>query len=303
MLQRFCVACICGVVSSVPIESHAGNSFIRGDVDGNGQLVRSDAVQMLHYLFTWSHWPQPMPCLDAADADDNGKLNVIDAVYVLLHLFAGGAPPPPPFTWCGPDPTDDSLGCASFDFCRPARSFYDQPIEEDGVFFVVDLSGSMQDSGELSFAIYEILRFSYTMNPDTEFGAVFFDQSLVQFPAGAKPASARDEASVTAFRSFLESVRGGSGSCPQPAVLAAIAFAQASASQKKRILYVSDGGAFCHDINVVAYEEAMLDAVKSANNGSAVIDTIGVLYAESIFVQFLIDLAAMNGGTYTRVED
>ena len=38
------------------------------------------------------------------------------AVFTLSALFVGGAPPPPePSSTCGPDPTTDVLGCATFD--------------------------------------------------------------------------------------------------------------------------------------------------------------------------------------------
>jgi len=43
-----------------------------------------------------------------------GVLSLTDAVYTLRYLFLGGdAPPPPGPVACGPDPTEDALGCDS----------------------------------------------------------------------------------------------------------------------------------------------------------------------------------------------
>jgi len=55
--------------------------------------------------------------LDAADADDSGKLDISDPIYTLGFLFLGGEAPPAPFGACGPDATEDALGCASFAPC------------------------------------------------------------------------------------------------------------------------------------------------------------------------------------------
>jgi hypothetical protein len=60
-------------------------------------------------------------CLDAADADDNGQVQLTDAVRILGFLFLGTAPLPAPFDppgpSCGPDPTEDGIGCLSSSAC------------------------------------------------------------------------------------------------------------------------------------------------------------------------------------------
>jgi hypothetical protein len=54
-------------------------------------------------------------CDDAADSDDNGAVNITDAVRILNVLFLGiGVIPAPGPDTCGPDPSDDALGCASY---------------------------------------------------------------------------------------------------------------------------------------------------------------------------------------------
>jgi hypothetical protein len=93
----------------------------RGDVDQNGQLQLTDAVQVLGYLFLGTVTKVP-ECLDAADSDDNGVIQLTDAVRILGFLFLGTAALPPPFSppgpRCGPDPTvGDGLDCKSFNGC------------------------------------------------------------------------------------------------------------------------------------------------------------------------------------------
>ena len=46
------------------------------------------------------------------DIDGDGVRDISDAVSLLNWLFQGGdAPPDPGAKECGPDPTDDDLGC------------------------------------------------------------------------------------------------------------------------------------------------------------------------------------------------
>ncbi|MGE3165968.1 MAG: S8 family serine peptidase [Planctomycetota bacterium] len=85
--------------------------FRRGDVDGNGSATIGDAIVLLGYLFTGGSTPG---CLDAADANDDGTVTIADPVFLLAYLFqAGVAPPAPGILACGPDPSADSLDCAT----------------------------------------------------------------------------------------------------------------------------------------------------------------------------------------------
>lgn len=85
-----------------------GPQFKRGDVNLDVSLDISDAVSILQMLFNGT----AVGCDDAADANDDGSLNIADAVAILSALFGGTGNLPAPVD-CGPDPTDDSLGCAS----------------------------------------------------------------------------------------------------------------------------------------------------------------------------------------------
>ena len=65
-------------------------TFIRGDADGDGQIIVSDVVYLINYLFIAG--PAPVP-LEAGDADSDGEINVSDVVYLTNYLFIGGPPP------------------------------------------------------------------------------------------------------------------------------------------------------------------------------------------------------------------
>ena len=89
-----------------------GVTFLRGDVDGNGEVsALTDAVELLEFGFTNGDAPT---CFDAADIDDNGTVEpLLDTIELLNWGFLGGAAPPAPGpTVCGEDPTDDVLSCA-----------------------------------------------------------------------------------------------------------------------------------------------------------------------------------------------
>jgi len=82
--------------------------FLRGDINGDGEVDISDPIIGLGYLFLGN---EISVCLDALDMDDGGDLDISDAVYVLDFLFQGGPPPPAPFPDTGLDPTADSIHC------------------------------------------------------------------------------------------------------------------------------------------------------------------------------------------------
>ncbi len=86
----------------------SGREFRRGDVNGDDTINLTDAIVILEYLFLGVNAPA---CLDSADVDDDGAVSISDPIALLGHLFLGDAPPPPPFSEPGGDPTDDDLPC------------------------------------------------------------------------------------------------------------------------------------------------------------------------------------------------
>ena len=87
-------------------------AFRRGDDDASGTLDLSDPIFSLTFQFLGG---DPPACMDALDTDDSGAVDVSDPIFNLTHQFLGGSPPPAPGKEsCGPDPSDDELGCDSF---------------------------------------------------------------------------------------------------------------------------------------------------------------------------------------------
>lgn len=93
--------------ATVPV----GPRFRRGDSNGDGLVDISDGIGILNYLFIGAAGPG---CVDAADTNDSGALDLSDGILIFNHLFLGAEGPPEPRD-CGEDPTDDELGCASYD--------------------------------------------------------------------------------------------------------------------------------------------------------------------------------------------
>jgi hypothetical protein len=84
-------------------EALAAAVFRRGDTDGSGDVLISDPVRALNFLFLGG---SDIPCRDAADSNDSGSLDIADPVHTLNWLFLGGGEPPAPGPRaCGPDPT------------------------------------------------------------------------------------------------------------------------------------------------------------------------------------------------------
>ncbi len=93
--------------------SVAETEFLRGDVDGNGDVFALvDALALLGWAFTGGAAP---PCMDAADFDDSGAASaLVDALALLGWAFTGGPPPPAPGPdRCGIDESDDNLTCGA----------------------------------------------------------------------------------------------------------------------------------------------------------------------------------------------
>lgn len=272
--------------------------FVRGDADGNGTLGITDPIAIL--LHVAGENEPALKCLDAADADDSGTVSVTDAAFVLASLFQGSAAPPAPFPTCGRDPTEDGLGCEAYSRCPAA--FYGVPLLGDGIFYVVDKSGSMMDSGELAIAKREVIRTVNELPEDHQFGIVFFDSSVMKFPASGFPATA-NPAMKAAATSFVQSVPGGGGgSCVQQALLATLDMARASSARRDVLVYVGDGGGTCMGSDEVTYLQQTLSSVTEDNSGHAQILTVGVLNPSSLGEEFMKALAAQNSGVYARIE-
>jgi hypothetical protein len=51
-------------------------------------------------------------------AEGDGTINLGDPIAIMRSLFCPAYSIPPPYPACGPDPTDDELGCEAHDPCQ-----------------------------------------------------------------------------------------------------------------------------------------------------------------------------------------
>ncbi|MFN0058523.1 MAG: hypothetical protein ACKVX7_08705 [Planctomycetota bacterium] len=84
-------------------------TFLRGDANSDSLMNIADVLFLLGTLFGGG---PASTCVDAADANDDGTINIGDPLSVLNTLFLGTGPLPPPFGFCGFDPTPDANRCA-----------------------------------------------------------------------------------------------------------------------------------------------------------------------------------------------
>jgi hypothetical protein len=217
--------------------------FVRGDADQSGRLDLADAVGTLQYLFALDDGRDGLPCLDAADADDSGTVDLNDPILLLNFLFLRGEAPPPPFPGCGADPTDDGIGCEEPKPCAFAFEFYGREFAADGVFFLIERSGAMTDSGELAVAkraLLHVLFCSFQEAPRDldffQFGIVFFDRGTMRFPATGRPGR---EASISAAAEFILDIPGGGGSCLLQGLQAVVPYLEASTARRNLVVILS----------------------------------------------------------------
>jgi hypothetical protein len=76
--------------------------FLRGRINGDGDLDISDAIALLGFLFLGGDAPDP---IEAGDANDDNAVDIADPIFLLTFLFGSGSTPPEPFLERGPDPT------------------------------------------------------------------------------------------------------------------------------------------------------------------------------------------------------
>jgi hypothetical protein len=123
--------------------------FSRGDTNGDGTLDIADPIAMLSCQFSGSLDCYAIEsCRDVSDANDDGKLDLSDPIATLTFLFLGGWPMPSPYPDCGEDPTEDGLGCESYDPCPPGPGGRWVGVSECGGFKEEDGSGGATASEE-----------------------------------------------------------------------------------------------------------------------------------------------------------
>ncbi|HZN59299.1 MAG TPA: vWA domain-containing protein [Planctomycetota bacterium] len=179
-------------------------------------------------------------------------------------------------------------------------SFYGQSLEGDGFFYAIDRSGSMLDSGELTLAKQEVTKNISEFTDRVQFGVVFFAREAVKFPPGGQPADATPALKSSAI-SWVNSAQGSHGSCPQTGLIAALQMANQASAKRKVLVYLGDGGGNCAGVDEGTYLSQTLAVVTSQNFQRITINTIGVLSYGQIQEKFLRNLAASNGGTYTKI--
>jgi Mg-chelatase subunit ChlD len=194
----------------------------------------------------------------------------------------------------------DALGQAEDEEDAPEIvTFYGQQLEGDGFFYVIDRSGSMNDSGELNIAKREVVRNVSEFSERVQFGIIFFAADALKFPSSGQPADASPGMKQAAIN-FTNSTPWAHQSCVQKGMAAILQMANQSTSKRKVIVYVGDGGGTCGG-DEATYLRQCVTLVGSLNYQRIQINTIGVLQQQPINEAFMKQLATSNGGTFTRV--
>src|SRR5262245_687158 len=143
-------------------------------------------------------------------------------------------------------------------------SFYGTQLEGDGFFYVIDKSGSMQDSGELNIAKREVTRNITEFSDKVRFGIFFFSKDVVKFPQRGQAAAA-NPAMQASGTNFNQPAQSTTGSCPQAGLSAALLMASNCSSKRKVIVYLGDGGGTCPGSSEGEYLKQTLAAVAAQN--------------------------------------
>jgi Mg-chelatase subunit ChlD len=196
----------------------------------------------------------------------------------------------------------DAIGEDDLDEDNPeVIQFYGQSYEGHGIFYTIDRSGSMQDSGELAIAKREVARNVSEFSNRVQFGIIFFARDIQKFPSSGTPAEANPSQKQSGI-GWVQGMAGGSGSCCQQGIMQALQMANKASVKTCTIIYVGDGGGTCGgDENT--YLNQTLSAVKGQNYKRHQVNAVGVLMQgrPQMNKDFCRQLAQMNGGRYTEV--
>lgn len=265
--------------------------FIRGDANPSGSINIADAIQVLQSLFLGDK--MPLGCLDAADANDDGAADITDAAYLLSYLFLQGPRPGPEdlFTGCWYDrfhTPDDSLDCKEFAACNV------------GIFFCLDKSGSMVERSKLNRLKQETVKSISQLSENDQFAIIFFDANMVRLPATEEPLHATEEMKNAAI-SFVMSNVPGNGTCPLPALLAALQYAEKSTAKNNMIVLFTDGYPACPGSDATAYMELVSTTLAQRNTSGIPIYTIGMGSPAELPEAWLTEIAEQNHGACARL--
>ena len=166
---------------------------------------------------------------------------------------------------------------------------------------MIDRSGSMQNSGELDFAKSQTIRRIEGFSEGNEFVVIFFDRSLLQYPEDGIPVRATPE-EKDAATSWIASVPGGGGTCPEQALSAALIALRQSAAAGKRIIYLGDGGATCAGSNQQVMMERTLATVAAQNTEGVIIHAVYIGVTRNVQRSFLQALVDTSGGLLVEVD-
>ena len=143
----------------------------------------------------------------------------------------------------------------------------------------------------------EVIRTVQGFSDHVQFAIVFFDQDLVNFPAGGRPAEATPSMKGQADRMVMSTLTGH-GSCYKEALIQALRYAEHSTAKRKQIILLGDGHTTCRGQNETQYGNETLAEITSRNK-FARINTLGI--GQDVREDWLKALAAQNRGTYRRV--
>lgn len=180
-------------------------------------------------------------------------------------------------------------------------TFYGQQYEGDGIFYVVDRSGSMGTSGELRVAKREVIRGIRGFSRRIQFAVIFFGSKLERFPESKTPVWATAAMRGAAI-SFVVRQRAVGNTCVKTALIAALDYARNSSVERNLIILLTDGGGTCHKQAEVLYLAEVIRAVRRRNRPRcAEINTVGVLEVSELGERFLRELAELGRGRYVRI--
>lgn len=175
--------------------------------------------------------------------------------------------------------------------------FYGATFEGDGFFFCIDTSLSMDDEAWKTLC-RELRRSLLGLSPHSEMGLVFFNETVVAFPANNEPAPATIDTKGRALLA-IDEVKPGSGTCLKEGLSKILEMVKKSEAERKVVVLLSDGKPTCPGTDFVSYRADIFKIAREHAGEGTEIHTLG--FGNDLDESFLKRLAQENRGEYRRV--
>ncbi len=198
-------------------------------------------------------------------------------------------------------PVNVEVGATTEEDSPEIITFYGGTYEVEGIYYVMDRSGSMKAfGGRIQTAKKEVINNIRGFSDKVKFAVIFYNETFDDLPGRNAPVVATVTNKQRAV-AWVSKIEASGHTCPLEPLLKALTYSSYSGRERNTILWVADGGATCPGWFSSVLKIRTREAIKAANANKTVINSIGIGPLLSTDLEFLRAVAKENNGTFRRI--